>query len=130
KTRGRVFRRGNSGGSPSPKTSPICCSSASRTRTVNSVTDRIRRSAGVSGRLSSCGPGSSSSNGRSKRSLIGQIDELIETVTETLDVHGTPGFLVRFDDDGVQARVAGRGFELRRQRVEEAAERRVDVDAD
>src|SRR5262249_16565310 len=77
----------------------------------------------------SCGPGSSSSNGRSKRSLIGQIDELIETVTETLDVHGTPGFLVRFDDDGVQARVAGRGFELRRQRAEEAAGRRVEVAA-
>src|SRR5262245_16782952 len=120
-------------------------SSASRTRTVSSVTERIVLAGGrcswVVGRSPADGASwpapddspswsSSSSNGRSKRSLIGQIDEFVQAVTETLDVDGASGFLVGLADERVQAGVGGRRFEPRRKRVEETAEGGVDIDSD
>ena len=41
-----------------------------------------------------------------------------------------PGLVVGFDDDRVQPRIAGGGFESRRHRVQKTADRGVDFDAD
>ena len=54
----------------------------------------------------------------------GQLLELLEAVAEALDVGRAAGLLVGLDDDGVQARIAGRGFEPRGHAGQEPAERR------
>src|SRR6266853_6682529 len=96
---------------------------------VSSVTLYTRRDA------TGCGASSlsrgSSSNGRSKRSLIGrELGELIVAETETFDARREPGLLVRIDDDGVQAGICNRRFEPCGERVQEFSERRLDFDTD
>src|SRR5215470_7841143 len=95
-----VFQTRQFDSSPSTQISPIRSSSTSRIRIVRSVTLKMRRTGG----LGSASAAGSSSNGRSKRSLIREIDELVEAVTQTLDVDRSSGLLIGFDDDGVQAR--------------------------
>src|SRR5471032_2202540 len=73
----------------------------------------------------------SSSNGRSNRSLIcGKLGEFILTVAQALDVRRQPRRFVGVDDDGVQPRIAGRGFESARKAGQEATKRGLDFDAD
>src|SRR4051812_23948453 len=135
----------------------------SRSRTVSSVTLKIRRAAagavedcvvgaglvgavagfaatagsgfatpaGSGGRASGVGSFGSSSNGRSNRFFIaGQLLQLFETVTQSLDPGRNPRALVGFDDGGVEAWVAGGGLELCRHAAAESSERRRDLDAD
>src|SRR6185503_16443142 len=93
----------------------------------------------------------SSSNGRSKRSFTchhrgvarlitpsrcrarrfngTQMFEFLETVAHALDACREPGPLVGFDDDGIQARITGRGFEFSRHRIHKTSDCRIDVDA-
>src|SRR5438067_12076837 len=72
----------------------------------------------------------SSSNGRSNRSDIGQVLELVCAVADAFDIGRTAGLFVAIDDDGVQPRIATRGIELGGKRRQKFAERRVDLDAD
>src|SRR5665213_833496 len=73
----------------------------------------------------------SSSNGRSNRSLIcGKLGELVLTVAQALDVRRQSGRFVGIDDDGVQSRVAGGGFEAARKAGQKTAERGLHFDAD
>src|SRR3954462_13711423 len=95
-----------------------------------------RRSTVVGRASAAGGTGSvagSSSNGRSNRSVIGELRELLDVVraqAQSFDVGGAAGLLVGFDDDPIQPRVFGGGLDPRRQRRQESAERGLGVDAD
>src|SRR6476469_3397208 len=53
---------------------------------------------------------SASSNGRSNRSFIGEIDELVETVAQALDIEGASGPVIGLDHHRVQAWIGGGRF--------------------
>src|SRR5215212_5304193 len=95
----------------------------------------MRRAGAVGCRLSAAGAcgvsrSSSSSNGRSNRSDMGEIVQLLGAVAETFDVGREAGLLVSLDDHGVQSWIAGGGLEFLRHRGEKAPERSADLDAD
>src|SRR6185503_12213765 len=151
-----VFQTRQFDSSPSTQTSKNSASSRSRTRTVRSVTESTRRalpaaapsvrragppwlavsrsSGGGAGSLSRpSASGISSSNGRSNRSLIRLFRQVLDVVgaqAQALDAGRPSALRIGVDDHPVEPRVRGGGLELRRQRGQELAERRGDVDAD
>src|SRR5436190_7846737 len=77
------------------------------------------------------GGSSSSSNGRSNRSLMGgELGELVQTVTQALDVRRASRFFVGVYENGVQPGIAGGDFEARGKAGEKAIQRRLDLHAD
>src|SRR5262245_11211393 len=98
---------------------------------VRSVTLSTRREAtGVAGTSPSISGGSSSSNGRSKRSDISEIDQFFLTVADSFDVDSPAGLVVGFDDHCVQPRVALSRFKSCRHAGQKSSECRLDLDAD
>src|SRR5262245_37186152 len=128
KNRWPVFQILQFESSPSTHTSKKSASSRSRILMVRSVTLRTRRAATGVAATSRSGSESSSSNGRSKRSDIGEIDELFLAVADSLNLVGATGFLVGLDDDGVHPRIAFSGFKADRHAGQKASERRLDLD--
>src|SRR5918996_4475380 len=110
-----VFHRRQFDSSPSTQTSTNRSSSRTRIRPVSSETLRTRRAAGAGGGPVPGGSGSGSSNGWSKRDVI----QLGFRITDPRDPLRASGLVVRFDDDAVEPRVAGRRLEPRGHPVEE-----------
>src|SRR5260370_32737676 len=75
---------------------------------------------------------SSGSNGGSNKSLMGragEIGDLVEAVTQTLDAGRAAGLLVRLDHDRVQSRILSGGLETGGHSRQEASKRPPDLDA-
>src|SRR5207302_1545228 len=124
KKRWPVFQTRQFESSPSTQTSKKSLSRRSRMRIVRSVTlrTRLETTGVVGGSIRTAG--SSSSNGKSNRSVIRQIQQFLLAIADSLDVDGAAGFLVGLDDDGVQPRIVGRGLESRGHAGSKTAESR------